>query len=775
MKLELTAFSGVDPIERVSAALAENGTEGASTILGQDGVEKGNRLLPDQSPITLHLGGSKWETSCVLEQFDHHNGLTAGTAVFKVVSGMVENANVAITLEIPGWTTDNYVMMPAAAYNGNRFRVIKTGYPPFMHAQDGAGPEMPVTITDVPHLSLGEGVSKIHLRAGDMATPCICVQFPLQGEGLILLGDHQTPFGYTGWMMEESADRSSATIRLEAPAVRNQMYQMCDSTFPSDDKAADFKAGDSLELRFRLYRFPCADIPALFAKYCEIREDLSGKPVLRHDVPLSHAFRTIEDKFIERHWNEQFGYLMTSPDGQGTKYGDWQSGWVGSGMHTLAFLADGSQVSRERSLQTWDAVFGILQRENGWIHPIFSDGKPYGDDFCHRSDPRVMLIRKDADLLLFAGRHIALLQKRGEAVPVAWMRGYRKLADAFVRLWKKNGQFGQFIDMDKDEILQGGTVSGGIAPGGLALAWQLTGEETYLETAIAAARHYHEAFVLQGLMNGGPGEILQNPDSESAFGLLESLVELYEVTGKPEWLPMAEDCAHQCASWCVSYDFSFPPDSVFGRLDMKTAGSVYANTQNKHSAPGICTLSGASLLKLSRATGNRFWVELLQAITHNITQYLSRPDRLIPTWEAGGGTEPPDGAMQSNVLPAGCMCERVNMCDWETKANVGGIFNGSCWCETSALLAYSEVPGIWLLTDTGEVRVFDHVDVTVMEDGNEWLLDIFNPTAYDAEIKMLIEKRSGLGKTLGESWLEGCPTVAVKAGKQEQVRVRKGS
>lgn len=763
MKLELTTFSGVDPMERVSA------------VIGNYRAERADKLPPENVTSILRLGDSKWEVSCALEQVKNQRGLLAGMAVFRVVSGTVANANVAISFEIPGWSTDNYVMMPAAAYNGNRFRVVKAGYPPFIHSEDGIGPDMPVTITDVPHLSLGDGVSKIHLRSGDMATPCICVHFPQQAEGFILLGDHQTSFGYTGWKIEESADRGSAMIRLEAPAVRNQMYQMCDSTFPSDDQAADFKAGDTLELRFRLYRFPCENIPALFTKYCEIREDLSGKPAFRHVVPFSHAFRIMEDKFVEKQWNDRYGYIMTSPDGEGTKYGDWQTGWVGSGMHTLAFLMDGSRISRMRSLQTFDAVFGILQRENGWIHPIFSDGKPMGDDFCHKSKTGVMLIRKNADILLFSGRHIALLHMRGDTVPEAWMRGYRKLADAFVRLWKKNGQFGQFIDMDKDEVLQGGTVSGGIAPGGLVLAWRLTGNAAYLETAVASARHYHTAFVCKGLMNGGPGEILQNPDSESAFGLLESLVELHEVTGNPEWLPMAEDCAYQCASWCVSYDFSFPPDSVFGKLEMKTAGSVYANVQNKHSAPGICTLSGASLLKLYRATGNRFFLELLQAIAHNITQYLSRPDRLIPTWEGDGGTEPPDGAIQSNLLPSGCMCERVNMCDWETKKNIGGIFNGSCWCETSALLTYTEVPGIWFMTDTGEVHVFDHVDVTVTEDGNEWLLDIFNPTAYDAEIKLLAETKSGWDKALGGCWLEGCRVVTVKAGGKEQARIQKAS
>ena len=107
----------------------------------------------------------------------------------------------------------------------------------------------------------------------------------------------------------------------------------------------------------------------------------------------------------------------------------------------------------------------------------------------------------------------------------------------------------------------------------------------------------------RGLPPGGPGEICQCPDSESAFGLLESMITLYEETGQGEFLGMAVHTANLCLTWCVSYGFRFPSVSTFGRLGMNSLGAVYASVQNKHGAPGICTLSGVSLLKLYRGHG----------------------------------------------------------------------------------------------------------------------------------------------------------------------------
>ena len=538
------------------------------------------------------------------------------------------------------------------------------------------------------------------------------------------------------------------------------MYLHCRTGVPSTDSPRTFKAGDSLTLRFMVHLFDCPDVPALFSRFFECRQDLEEAsspptPVL----PLSAAFGIIETKYREDQWEEQPGFLRVGVD-DANIYNTWQAGWVGGGMNSLAFLADGTALSRERARATMDAVFGALQSPNGFVRPIMAAGRAYGDDFSDTGNTNVLLVRRDADVLIFAARHILLLQKRREPVPAQWLGGLSRLAGAIARLWERHGQFGQFVDIRSEAILQGGTASAAIASGGLALAAGILGDTRLLQTAGASARRHHERYVRTGLLCGGPGEALQCPDSESAFGMLESLVTLYESTGDAAWVPLAEECARICASWCVSYDFRFPEESTFGRMGMRTAGSVWANVQNKHAAPGICTLSGASLLRLYRATGDPRYLRLCREIAHNLPQYLSRADR-------------PVHAVDGRALPPGWMSERVNMSDWETKDGVGEVFYGSCWCEVSCLLTYTEIPGIWVHTDTGEAVCFDAVEAVVTDAADRWLLRVRNSTVFDAAVKVLAEPRSAFGRPWGECVLEGCPVLSVPAGGEARMELPK--
>ncbi|HEX5482684.1 MAG TPA: hypothetical protein VFZ08_08675 [Terriglobia bacterium] len=52
---------------------------------------------------------------------------------------------------------------------------------------------------------------------------------------------------------------------------------------------------------------------------------------------------------------------------------------------------------------------------------------------------------------------------------------------AFVALWNRQGQFGQFIDIESDEIVIVATTSAAIAPAVLALASQYFGNAKYLQ------------------------------------------------------------------------------------------------------------------------------------------------------------------------------------------------------------------------------------------------------------------------------------------------------
>ena len=65
-------------------------------------------------------------------------------------------------------------------------------------------------------------------------------------------------------------------------------------------------------------------------------------------------------------------------------------------------------------------------------------------------------------------------------------------------------------------------------------------------------------------------------------------------------------------------------------------------------------------------------------------QCVSTEERPIYDWDHEYGN--PNGK-----LPAGYICERVNTSDWEYDMCVGGVFNVSCWCETSVILTFLEL------------------------------------------------------------------------------------
>ena len=192
---------------------------------------------------------------------------------------------------------------------------------------------------------------------------------------------------------------------------------------------------------------------------------------------------------------------------------------------------------------------------------------------------------------------------------------------------------------------------------------------------------------------------------------------------------------------------------------MRTAGAIYPNVQNKHAAPGICTLSGDSLLRLFRATGEPFYLELLREIAHNLTQYISRPDRPVPVLHEG----------QWRDLPSGWMNERVNMSDWEGKENIGAVFYGSCWCEVAAMLTCAEVPGLYVRTDLGQYWTFDHVETTREDlDDSNMVLRIANPTRWDCTLRVAMDDATTISRPLVPFHRPEGPSVHVPANSEKK-------
>ena len=720
----------------------------------------GSRLLGEKaasfdedSGLQSTLIGEResWSIDTEILEKQEQKGIYHFKVKFTLDRGESLQTSVGIRLAFGDWLRENYVMMPAAAYNGNRFEVREMSYPPQLFDARDLRTDIPTLISDVPRLNIGAGPSRLQQLTGDLATPAMGFHAPRTRRGFWLLTTQSTLLGNSGLAVEESENRGEAYFEITAPGMRRDFkYTICNNKTPCDDHAADFHEGDSAELEFRLYFFDCSEVQELFDTFVDIRKDITGPVTLKHRLPFASSWGILEKKYNNYNWEEERGYY--SVGGRENVYQDWQVGWVGGAMCTYVLLLEGSELSKKRALRNFDFLFAGGQAESGFFHGCGHQGLWYGD--CYKDiNKKWHLIRKSCDALYFLMKQLMLMKRLTEHGQCninpkkEWLEGTRRCADAFVNLWNRYGQFGQYIDVETGEIIIGGSTSGGIAPAGLALAWQYFRKEEYIRTAEEAARYYYKHFVKKGLSTGGPGEIIQCPDSESAFGLLESFTVLYEVTSEPSWLEKAKEMANQCFTWCVSYDFEFPANSTFGKLDMRTAGSVYANVQNKHSAPGICTLSGDTLFKLYRYTGNMQYLELIREIAHNLPQYLSRDDR-------------PIAGMNGSVMPAGWMSERVEMSDWLEP--VGEIYYGSCWCEVSNMMAWAEIPGVYVQKDTGFVCAIDHVDVQVLSRENKSLvLRLTNPTEFPAEVKVFVENSQDMETILGQNAMLGCARIAI--------------
>lgn len=521
----------------------------------------------------------------------------------------------------------------------------------------------------------------------------------------------------------------------------------------SDDRPADFTAGDSVVIRYRLYRFGASKVQDLFDEFAKIRKDLPMNREPATVLPFSAAFPVQEKKFNKMNFVKDWGYYSVGL--RENIFQDWQIGWTGGMISTYPLLMAGGDSTRQNVLRNFDWLFPAGIAPSGFFWGTGKDGHIwYGDDPRHEYTKYIHLVRKSGDGLYYIIKQFMLMKKLGIEVKPKWEEGAKTVADAFVKLWNENHQLGQYVDIKTGKLVIGRSSAGAIVPAALALASQYFNKEEYLKVAEEAGEYFFNNFVSKGLVYGGVGDALQNFDSESSYAMIESFTVLYEVTSDKKWINYGGDMARQFSTWVISYNYDFPEKSLFGKLGMHSIGAVNANTQNKHGAPGICTHSGVGLLKLYRATGDEFYIDLLYDIAHDMPQYLVHPLRPMKD------------------IPYGFINERVNTTDW--LEGIGEVFYGSTWAETSLMLTYIEIPGLYVRPDKGFYRAFDNIEIVdAKQKGDTLVLKVKNPTKADAKVKVLVEDSEDVKKPLGQNYFPDLKEIFIKAGEVKKFTFKK--
>ena len=675
-------------------------------------------------------------------------------ATFRLAAGQATSNTVAVKFDFSNWSAANYVLVPASLYNGNRYRSIGDGYNPGYPRDMYYNPQVPLTISNNPRLSVEQDkASLVALQTGNMATPAVCFFSPATQTGFILLTEQQTKWGNNGVTIMENAHKDQLSFDISAPAIRKLAAGFGDFHL-SGDKAPDWKAGDEVSLRFRLYVFKATDIPALLTKFFKVRKDISGPSVPRNLVPMSKLLELGTGICSSNFTQQQIGNYYKPENNN-----DFQLGWVSGMINTYPMLSLNDEKERKRVGEELDFVVRRLQGKSGYFYGgIKSTGEIIGEKMSPDFPEIQAMVRKNGDALFWLMKHLLLFRASGHAdmINKDWEDAAIKLAAAFVKTWEKDGQFGQYIAPETGRIAVFNSTAGAIAPAGLALAAHYFNRAGWMKTAAAAADYYYRRDVAgQGLTGGDCGDISQDANSESAFGFLESLMALYDYTDDRRWLSMAEVQAALCGTWTLSYAPVFPPSSTIGKLQCNMTGAVWASIQNKHAAPGICTSSGDYLFKLFRATGNSLYADLIRDIQHAHTEAVNMP-----------------GHITSNYL-IGSSMERIQPSDAEGKESIGNfIYTRNSWTETNGMLMALELPGIYVISDKSKCYVFDHVEATIIKkDNKELVIEIYNPTAYDASVAVMSETSAEAKHPLGYTAFLRWPKVPVKAGGKTRVRI----
>jgi len=293
------------------------------------------------------------------------------TLKWTVTSGTVDAAAVGITATWTRWSADDYLLIPAAGYSGNRY--------PRSPGIDKADPtdHHSISVSPIPRLHPdGEpaeaspfnrwnsgfpgGRSRIQLLAGDASTPMLALR---HGDtGVAIITDQETRSGQNGLSIVENAARNQAVMAIMAPGVREEvLYQNRESR----DTGAVLRSGDTVRQRMVVHVFPTPDIPALLARVFDLRHELAGHPRQRHDLPFATAFAMQERKHNRENWVEEEGYYSVGMRESSPQ--DWQTGWVGGPNSAYALLVEGDALSTQRALRCFDFIAREAVTPSGFV------------------------------------------------------------------------------------------------------------------------------------------------------------------------------------------------------------------------------------------------------------------------------------------------------------------------------------------------------------------------------------------------------------------------
>ena len=560
----------------------------------------------------------------------------------------------------------SYVIAPGAMYDGNRMLVSKQTYCPEAPTE-GVNANGPLLQVDIPRLTL-DTKYRTEFAANAFTMPVVGFFDPMQKMGFLVGLEVYGVWGVTGVNLI-TIPGEPVSVEICLPVRRKRRYRFCD-WIDTDEVGMDLAPGQMVSGRVKIIRVEASSIPEFVTRVAEYGYEHRGKEPRRPSLLFHQCAALIEEKFNAYNWDEKNGFYRSGIN-PNARYAV-QTGWVSGGVTIVSMI--GSDVSRQRALRMLDVFCREAISPSGYFHGGHDGEKWFSVGFRRPNCRAFSLVRRPLECTRDVLKCLSHLQSQGEKIQSHWEAAARSNLDAACRTFERFGHLGYNIDLETGDVQWGNSTCGafGIEPLVRGAAW--FGEPRYLEVAEKLASYYCQHFLARGITCGGVGDALTAADSESNYALLAGLVHLHAATKNPQHLAWARQAADLFCTWVLSYDAILPEGTPLARLGIQARGAVFANTQNQHGAPGICTASGEALLALYEVTGEERYLRVLEEITQCIPQMIVQKGQ-EEIW---------------GEIPPGSISERLMTMDG-LEPN-GHTSQMSTWPETSMLLAVRELP-----------------------------------------------------------------------------------
>ncbi len=221
---------------------------------------------------------SCWRTS--VEKTEVTDG-TLFVFRFKALKNLTD-AGVAVAFDRYHWTSDNYVMIPASVYNGNRQRIVNRNYATGLDPSDYDRPDLALTSNPIPNFRpISAAPPRLEVSVCNAATPAIAFLDRQKKEGVLLLTDQGiVRDGQVldhGLIVEETPDRSVASFVISAPGVREKKPEFIGFS-KSPDRGITVREGDEIVIRVHASFIPARTHPACSGISWKSANATSGAP-----------------------------------------------------------------------------------------------------------------------------------------------------------------------------------------------------------------------------------------------------------------------------------------------------------------------------------------------------------------------------------------------------------------------------------------------------------------------------------------------------------------